>query len=103
MVWDLLAGAVDDMGDLVSYHEFLVLGSKRITDEESILDFDGPDHVLGKLLAHGIHLLLHQILLLEIVMLHLPLILLLSSLVPHPHHLLLLLRKHLRLFALFQK
>lgn len=102
MVWDLLAGAVNDVGDLVSYHEFLVLGSERITDEKSILDFDGTDHVFGELLAHGIHLLLHQVLLLEVVLLHLPLILLLPALIPHPHHFLLLLRKHLRLFALFQ-
>ena len=102
MVWHLLAGAVYDMGHLVSYHEFLVLGCERITDEESILDLNGTDHVLGELLAHGIHLLLHQVLLLEVVLLHLPLILLLPTLIPHPHHLLLLLRKHLRLFALFE-
>jgi hypothetical protein len=99
----LFACAVDDMGHFVCDHELLVLGSERISDEKTILDLDGTDHILRKLLAHGIHLLLHQILLLEIVLLHLPLILLiLIPLGTHPHHLLLLLlRKHLRLFTLY--
>ena len=91
------------MGHFVCDHELLVLGSALISQPKTILDLDGTDHILRKLLAHGIHLLLHQILLLEIVLLHLPLILLiLIPLGTHPHHLLLLLlRKHLRLFTLY--
>ena len=48
------------------------LSCKAVADEESILDLDGADHVLGELsthLVHLYHLLLHLLLPLELLLL----------------------------------
>ena len=45
MVWNLLACTVDDVSDLVRNYEFDVLGSEFVTNEESIFDLDGSDHI----------------------------------------------------------
>jgi hypothetical protein len=101
VVGDLLASAVDNVGDLVGDDKLLVLGSEAVTDKEAIFNLDGSDHVLGKLHVHLlVHLLPHHVLLLVLE------IILLSLLVggwrrPHPHHFLLLLHHHLLLVLLF--
>ena len=104
MIWYLLAGTVDYMSNFVCHYEFLILSSKWVSDEKTIFNFNGTYHILWKLLIHSIHLLLHKVLLvLVIVLLYLPLVLLIGSRCrTHSHHfLLLLLRKHLRLFTLY--
>lgn len=84
MVWHLLSCAVNDVCNLVSYNEFLILGSKAVSDKESIFDLDGAYHVLRELHVHLVHLLLphHELLL----VLKLLLLLSLLLLVVPPHH-----------------
>jgi len=55
------------------------LGCKAITDEQAIFDFDCSNHVLGKLPGHLVHMhhLLLQLLLPQLLLLHLCLLLLL--------------------------
>ena len=90
VVWHLLPCTVDDVCNLISNYEFLILSCKAITDEQSILDLNGAYHVLRELHIHLVHLLSHHLLLLLV----LELLLLLSLLLliaASPHHFLRLL------------
>ena len=77
MIGHLLARTVDDVRHLIGNDELLVLhnvrlsctylGGEAIAYKQSILDLDGPDHVLGErlhhtLVHHLIHLHLHHLL-----------------------------------------
>jgi len=74
----LFAGTVYYVRDFVRNHEFLVLyesvklvlkggitylSGKTVTDKETILYFDGSNHILRKLVLHLFHLLDHILLL----------------------------------------
>ena len=88
VVWHLLSSAVDDVCNLIGNYKFLILSSKTVSNEESILDLNCSNHVLRELHVHLIHLLPHHLLLLVLVLL---LLLSLLLLVLSPHFLGLLL------------
>ena len=69
MIWYLFACTIDDMRHLISNNELNVLRRQLITDEQSIFDLDGTNHI-------WIHLIL-LLLLLQLLLLHLLLLLLL--------------------------
>jgi len=63
MIRHLSTSAIDYMSNFICHHEFEVLGSKFISNEQPVLYFDGSYHVVRECTHH--HLILHHLLLLK--------------------------------------
>ena len=59
----LPTSAINYMSDFICHYEFEILRSEFITNEQPVLNFDGPYHIVWECTHH--HLFLHHLLLLK--------------------------------------